>query len=146
MLLEAFFPAFITWYYCQYVSGGMFPEQKIDGPLQPALLNALHWQFLGHFVLFTLMLVATFIDFDEQSIPDFVTVPGTVIGLLGASWSPAWLPFHQPLPVGRPPVMPQELHALIPEAWPEWLNGILRTRLRIADYLDLGIRFWIAVG
>jgi leader peptidase (prepilin peptidase)/N-methyltransferase len=77
----------------------------------------LHCQFVGHFVLLTLMCIATFIDFDEQSIPDYVTVSGTVVGLLGAGLMPAWLPFFS-APLGV-----EELHANLPAAWPDWLNG-----------------------
>ncbi|MCR9295914.1 MAG: A24 family peptidase [bacterium] len=123
LLIELLFPVFVVWYYCQYVTAGMLPEQQVVTPLPAVLVQQLHWQFIAHFVLFTLMLVATFIDFDEQSIPDFCTVPGTVIGLLGAAFAPAWLPFHQSLPAGRPPAPPEELHAKIPELWPAWLDG-----------------------
>ncbi|MEZ6078737.1 MAG: prepilin peptidase [Pirellulaceae bacterium] len=77
VLIEFLFPLAMLWYYHFYVSGGTLPlgqAAKVAG--------ALHWQFVGHFVLFVLMMIATFIDFDEQSIPDYVTIPGTVIGLL----------------------------------------------------------------
>ncbi len=40
-----------------------------------------HAQCLSHLILASLMVVATFIDFDEQTIPDEITVTGTVIGL-----------------------------------------------------------------
>ena len=100
-----------------------FPAQIGAGAIPPRLDAHLHWQFLAHFVLFTLMTIATFIDFDEQSIPDFITVPGTVIGLLGAAFAPAWLPFHQPLAVAGPAIALEELHAGVPNAWPTWLNG-----------------------
>ena len=42
----------------------------------------LHAQYLSHIILIALMIVATFIDFDEQTIPDEITVSGTVVGLL----------------------------------------------------------------
>jgi prepilin signal peptidase PulO-like enzyme (type II secretory pathway) len=45
----------------------------------PATLYA---QCFSHLVLVSLMLVATFIDFDEQTIPDAITVTGAVAGLL----------------------------------------------------------------
>ncbi len=45
-------------------------------------LWVLHAQYLSHVVLISLMLVATFIDFDEQTIPDEITVTGAVVGLL----------------------------------------------------------------
>ena len=62
--------------------------------LSPGLTNplsdsVLHSQYFSHIILFSLMLVATFIDFDEQTIPDTITVPGTIIGLLLAFAWPA---------------------------------------------------------
>ena len=40
-----------------------------------------------------LMLVATFIDFDEKTIPDEITIPGTLLGLLFAAlWPDSHLP------------------------------------------------------
>ncbi len=55
------------------------------GPIPAPLTSAvLHAQFFKHIVLFSLMLVATFIDFDEQTIPDAITVPGVLIGLIFA--------------------------------------------------------------
>lgn len=47
--------------------------------------------FVFHFVLATLMLVATLIDIDEKTIPDQITVPGTLIGLLLATLLPMGL-------------------------------------------------------
>ncbi len=113
LLIELLFPAFITWYYCFYVSGGALPAGVIVRGLAPEF----HSQFLGHFVLFALLTVATFIDFDEQSIPDYVTVTGTVIGLAGATLVPAWLPFQFSVP------LPVEMYANIPMPWPPWLSS-----------------------
>ena len=58
--------------------------------------------FFAHAILFVLMVAATFIDFDERIIPDLITIPGTVLGLLlaatlitgadGASETLAFLP------------------------------------------------------
>ncbi len=44
--------------------------------------------YLFHSVLAALMLVATLIDIDEKTIPDQITVPGTLIGLLLATLMP----------------------------------------------------------
>ncbi|MEM6469676.1 MAG: prepilin peptidase [Planctomycetota bacterium] len=41
--------------------------------------------FMSHLILVALMVPATFIDFDEQTIPDAITIPGTLIALLIAS-------------------------------------------------------------
>jgi prepilin signal peptidase PulO-like enzyme (type II secretory pathway) len=57
-----------------------------DPPL--VTLASLHARYLRHIILFSLMLVATFIDFDEQTIPDAITVPGTIIGLILAAALP----------------------------------------------------------
>ena len=40
-----------------------------------------HEQFIAHVVLFCFMLVAFWIDVDEMTIPDGVTIPGTLAGL-----------------------------------------------------------------
>ena len=42
-----------------------------------------HEQFIAHVVLFCFMLVAFWIDIDEMTIPDGVTIPGTLAGLHG---------------------------------------------------------------
>lgn len=113
LLIEVFFPVASGWYYHFYVGGGALPQ----GQILAGLGLPLHWQFVGHFLLFSLMTIATFIDFDEQSIPDYVTISGTVIGLLGAALAPAWLPFHASA------AGPIELHANVPLGWPLLLNG-----------------------
>ena len=41
-----------------------------------------HEQFVAHVVLFCFMLVAFWIDVDEMTIPDGVTIPGTLAGLV----------------------------------------------------------------
>jgi prepilin signal peptidase PulO-like enzyme (type II secretory pathway) len=52
----------------------------VEGPL--------HWQFFSHVILFCLMLAASVIDIDEKIVPDEVTVPGTVFGLIFATLLP----------------------------------------------------------
>lgn len=57
---------------------------------------ALHAQFTSHVVLLALMLIASLVDIDEQTIPDLVTVPGTLLGLLIATLVPySLLPVYQ---------------------------------------------------
>ncbi|MEM6798367.1 MAG: A24 family peptidase [Planctomycetota bacterium] len=53
-----------------------------------SIAGPLHWQFLSHAILASLMTIATFIDFDERIIPDEVTFPGTLVGLLLATLAP----------------------------------------------------------
>ena len=45
-------------------------------------------QYFSHIVLISLMAVATFIDFDEKTIPDEITVPGALLGLILAACLP----------------------------------------------------------
>lgn len=59
------------------------------GPVQPPPADFLtgnlplvaHLRFVGHTVLIALMLAASLIDLDEKTIPDSITVPGTLVGL-----------------------------------------------------------------
>ncbi len=67
------------------------------------LITLVNLQYLYYLVLVEALLVATFIDFDLQIIPDSVTIPGAVVGLGGAIlchrlWlTPIWLSgFHVP--------------------------------------------------
>ena len=48
----------------------------------------LHAQYAAHVLLISLMLVASMIDVDEKTIPDTITVPGALLGLLLASVYP----------------------------------------------------------
>ena len=94
-----------------------------------------HAQYISHVVLIALMIVATFIDLDEQTIPDEITVTGTLAGLLLAVALPySLLPTLQQLP-GEPP---QAAHMVVTSStvspdgwtgglggsfsWPTWLN------------------------
>lgn len=83
-----------------------------------------HWPnavFVSHATLFALMIVATFIDFDDRTIPDFLTVPGTILGLLFAAMAPTSL-----LPTkvtSLPPTTNSQLLLNTPFDWPTWLNG-----------------------
>ncbi len=82
----------------------------------PNDLLVTHVQFLAHVILISLLIMATFIDFDEQTIPDSITVPGTLIGLL----------FAASVPFSRLPVLtgqgPESILITSPHAWPPWLN------------------------
>jgi prepilin signal peptidase PulO-like enzyme (type II secretory pathway) len=71
---------FAALYWHEVIQKGAVPP----GALALATPLTLHVQFFSHITLFSLMLVATFIDFDEQTIPDAITLPGTLIGLVFA--------------------------------------------------------------
>ena len=73
------------WYVTQ--SGSLLPiefrDARIIGLAEPWLTTV----FASHVVMITIMVAATFIDFDEQTIPDLLTIPGTIFALIVASVS-----------------------------------------------------------
>src|SRR5204862_5239331 len=93
--------------------------------LLPATPVMLHQQFVSHAILMALMLVATFIDFDEKTIPDEITIPGTLIGLLlAAIWPDSHLPMVRSIAPAMLPVLGyQPLLLTSTSEWPSWLNG-----------------------
>ena len=75
-------------YYFEVVQGALLPAADLRP--DPA---ALHAQYFCHVLLISLLAVATFIDFDEQTIPDEITVPGTVCGSALAALLPLAAPW-----------------------------------------------------
>lgn len=89
MLLELVFPMAMCVLYEYEIQGALHPQQ----PLHAGLLREIHFEYTSHAILFSLMLVATFIDLDEKTIPDAITITGTVAGLLMALvWPESLLP------------------------------------------------------
>lgn len=86
LLIEAALAGGLTWLYFFELNLGLLPEANLANPVEPELLLT---QFIGHAVLICLMVVATFIDFDEKTIPDAITLPGTLAGLVFATALPA---------------------------------------------------------
>lgn len=116
MLIEIAFPIVLLLVYRHVLAGGLMPPGAT--PIPHKVLLA---QFFNVAILFTLLVVATFIDFDERTIPDLITVPGTLIGLLGGAFFPYWR-----LHVPQPGIVLQtaELHPNSPDGWPiEWGRG-----------------------
>jgi prepilin signal peptidase PulO-like enzyme (type II secretory pathway) len=83
------------------------------------------------------MLIATFIDFDEQTIPDSITVPGTLAGL----WFAALLPSSRPLTLALPIPNVEFLHVGSPEAWPAWLDHWPGLMMGLGCFLA----WWLAI-
>ncbi len=97
MLIELLFPIFVGWLYWFETTGGLLPRLAL--PAGVAIQGWLHLQFVSHAILILLMCIATFIDFDEKTIPDWITVPGTILGLLGSTLSQQW---HLPIDLTHP--------------------------------------------
>ena len=72
-------PLFYVWHQANGMTGGV---------AAPAGWTTI-W-FVGHSILFVLLLVATFIDFDQRIIPDSITITGTFIALTIAAFYPGF--------------------------------------------------------
>lgn len=125
LLIELATGAGLALLYVWEIRGDLVPLQAAG--FNPAALAAqamLHQQFVSHALLILLMVVATFIDFDEKTIPDWITVPGTLAGLLLAALWPSSLPTS--LVLGPPPAMNavklEPLWLTSPLAWPASLS------------------------
>ena len=96
---------------------GLLPA-GVPTPTPPGVLTVLHAQYAAHVVLLWLMLVASMIDIDEKIIPDAITIPGMLIGLLLAAACPwSQLPDLMDAPmVGAIP--PEFWHAVSADTWP----------------------------
>ncbi|HUE72561.1 MAG TPA: A24 family peptidase [Pirellulaceae bacterium] len=114
LLLELALAAGLALLYGWEMSGRLYPLPALAVPMT----TALHGQFLAHALLIVAMTIATFIDFDEQTIPDTITIPGTIAGLvLAALWPESLLP----LGVAAGSVI--NLQVTSPLPWAAWLNG-----------------------
>ena len=96
MLIEIVWAIGLPWFYFWQMGGGLLGG-VLPAPL-PATWNmwAETW-FFGHTILIALMFIATFIDFDERTIPDLITIPGTIIALCFAAFFP-WFRLPEVLP------------------------------------------------
>jgi len=119
--------------------------------------------FLSHAILLTLMAAASLIDFDEKTIPDGVTTPGTLLALALAAALPMSLLPHVALRLAPPEaglVVPlpanvaaqangaslyvEPLTLASPNDWPAWLAGAPRgTSLTIG--LACYALWWVAL-
>ncbi|BBO34079.1 prepilin peptidase [Lacipirellula parvula] len=124
-------------------------EALVGGALQPGVLVAPESitlaTFVSHALLMTLMLAASLIDFDEKTIPDGVTTPGTLLALLLAAALPMSLLPHAAersltpvagveIAVPLPPeamkgsaLYVEPLSLVAPHPWPTWLGGAPQT-------------------
>jgi len=69
----------------------VFLDLPPNAALRRETLVALHAVFLAHAFLIPFLIVASFIDLDEKTIPDAVTVPGALVGLVLAAVLPTSL-------------------------------------------------------
>lgn len=122
LLVELFVGLGCAWLYWWEVDRqGLLPLNLLR-KADAGLLAMLHAQYLGHVVLILLMTAASLIDADEKTIPDAITLSGTLFGLLWVTVTPwALLPVAQRLPGGMESI--QFLNITTPHPWPTWLTG-----------------------
>ncbi len=118
IILELGFGFGLAGLYYFEMQGGLYPRgsQLPDSAI-------LHAQFLAHATLVGLMMVATFIDFDEQTIPDEITLPGFLLALLFAIVLPTSFMPREVIPPNRLP----EFHHVVmtsPQWNLKWLDGL----------------------
>lgn len=95
------------------------------------LQAVLHLQFASHLLLICVMIACSLIDLDEQTIPDALTIPGTLAGLALAAIVPwSLLPADLWLVEGRPAI--EFLSLTSPAPWPAALDGPQAGPLAIA--------------
>ena len=83
LLIELALPAAMLWlHWFETQSGGLLPEQLRFPQFLSAYEPTATSVFFAHAILLILMVAATFIDFDERTIPDIITIPGTLFALL----------------------------------------------------------------
>ena len=118
LLIELVCGAAYAGLYWWEISGRLLPAEQSLVPPSPAMLHA---QYFSHIALLSLMMVATFIDIDEKTIPDEITVPGLLLGLIFAALLPG---SHLPVisAVGAPPLEVVGLSITTPHPWPAWLH------------------------
>ena len=136
-LIELATPIALVFLHRYCMAGAFMPVGLI-----PIAQNTLWHQFIGFSLLISLMTVATFIDFDERTIPDLITIPGTIMGLVGAVVIPDWRLHEVALPVFpgfKETTVPLQgialpLQANSPSSWnPDWTGSF---------GLFLGLVFW----
>jgi prepilin signal peptidase PulO-like enzyme (type II secretory pathway) len=120
MLIELAIPIALFFLYQHVMGEGMvFPGGM------PVSKEALFASFVCVSLLLMFLIAATFIDFDERTIPDLITVPGTWIGFIGTTLVPNWrLREIDPASFLTPPILSRELHANSAFDWPYyWSQG-----------------------
>jgi prepilin signal peptidase PulO-like enzyme (type II secretory pathway) len=137
MLLElAAGAGFAGLYWWEVRQAGLYPPTV---PVPDAW--TLHAQYLIHVLLISLMTVATFIDFDEKTIPDAITLPGTLLLLALAACFPVMaLPIAGASPAGIQKVGPLLLSS--PNPWPVRLDGPAGLVIGIVCLVGWSLAVW----
>jgi prepilin signal peptidase PulO-like enzyme (type II secretory pathway) len=167
LAVELFVAAmFVGLYAWEVGARGLYQDVRNLAPVAESFATAdfaltLHAQYLSHVVLACLMLVASLIDLDEQTIPDSITIPGTLLGLgLATLWPWSLLPAAMWMSDGHPmlefltfvsphpwsvtqAIDPAQLAALGFTCWTLWCVGLLPRKLAASRGWGIAWRvFW----
>lgn len=127
LLIELTLAAAFVGMHSAWLNGQLLPLGIGPGRIGSGTLSVVaSWMtlvFAFHAVLLALMAAATFIDFDERTIPDVITIPGTIFALAMGSCSPfVYLPGAIASATGVPGISPVTFqHPLPLQAW--WMGG-----------------------
>lgn len=130
-VIEIVLPAGLVALYFHELGGGLLPVRSSSPAPEVEVYLA---QFFGHAMLITLMTIATFIDFDEQTIPDAITLPGTLAGLvistaLPVGGLPVWTRIE-----GTQEVVASSLRLTSPNPWTADLDGVNGLAIGVACF------------
>jgi prepilin signal peptidase PulO-like enzyme (type II secretory pathway) len=118
MLIELSVPIALWWMFSYIMAGELLPLG-----VPPASDYVLFQSFVCVALLTLLLTVATFIDFDERTIPDIITVPGTCFAIIMSAAFPDWR-LKELDQTAWPTVAMVDLHANSPFLWPaSWIQG-----------------------
>lgn len=121
ILIELCYAAGMLWLFRFETNDGLLPR-----PL--AVIPPSYWypMFAAHATLIALITAATFIDFDEQTIPDAITLPGAILLLIiTTAWPEAHLPQMAKMAKGGLECEPLLFNSLADWNWPVALDGWL---------------------
>lgn len=124
MVIEALVPLLLVALYRAMMDGLTIPLSiRVSADGLPAggggiTATELRIQFLAYSAMFSLLTVASFIDLDERSIPDAITMPGTWLGVIMSLGLPGWTLWEVPASrsISFAPVL-EPMHANSPHAW-----------------------------
>jgi leader peptidase (prepilin peptidase)/N-methyltransferase len=116
-----------------FVANGIPPRADFLSDNLPLVLHA---RYASHVILVALMLVASLIDIDEKTIPDAITIPGTLVGLALAALCP-WSLLEAGEWFVNGSLHVEFLTIASPQAWPDALDG-----LPLAKGLAIALGCW----
>jgi leader peptidase (prepilin peptidase) / N-methyltransferase len=120
LLFAALYLVEVEWNVPQWGMPNGLPAAAL---LNPNWQLVLHMRYLAHLTLISLMLAASLIDYDEQMIPDAITLVGTMVGLAWAACYPWSLPWAGDWLVDG--ARETEFLSLVsPEPWTPVLGGL----------------------